>query len=171
MRKKKRRPRYYPEPKSPELRVRNDEMVKARMFGATIRNIARHFNLSRTHAHAIVAGVLMLRRPERRPRKSRARPERALHFLRLRCEARELRRLGYSYREIAERLGISCGLAFNAAHMVRIAELRGRAWLSHREGRPKAWKRELLARSRTRPPGTPLAEGLASAAPGYAAPS
>lgn len=32
--------------------------------------------------------------------------------------------------------------------MVKTASLEGRAWLSHEEGRPQAWKREMLARQR-----------------------
>jgi hypothetical protein len=54
---------------------------------------------------------------------------------------------GLSEVVIAERLGISRGCAFNAARMVKITKLEGRAWLSHEEGRPRAWKRELLARA------------------------
>ncbi len=171
MRKKKRRPRYYPEPKSPELRIRNEEIAQARMLGGTFRGIARRFHLSPRHVHRIAGDVAVLFSRPKRPPKSRARPERWQRFFRLKCDARDLRKLGYSYREIAERLGISPSLAFKAARMVKIAELHGRAWLSPREGRPKVWKRELLTRSCTRPPGTPLAERLASAAPGYAVPS
>lgn len=66
-------------------------------------------------------------------------------------------------------LGISHGCAYNAARMVRIASLEGRAWLSHEEGQPRSWKRELLAR--TEPPVIPLARELASGLPGYAVPT
>lgn len=97
--------------------------------------------------HRIVAGVPVLISRPKRPRKPRHNPARWLRFHRLKCEARNLRRLGLSYTEISERLGISRGCAFNAARLVRIVELQGRAWLSHEEGRPRAWKRELLAHS------------------------
>ena len=151
----RRKPDPYREAVNPEKRARNAEMVRARMFGMTIRNIAKHFGLSRSRAHAIVAGVLILFPAPKRPRKSRQRPGRWLRFFQLRSQARDLRKHGYSYREIAERLGISHGCAYNAARMVKIAELHGRAWLTHQRGRPREWKRELL--SHTRPPVTPLA--------------
>lgn len=167
-RKPKRINRYH-HPKSPELQARNQMIVGSRMMGATITALATGYGLSRSHVHRIVAGVPILISRPKRPPKSRARPGRFLHFLRLKNEARSLRRLGLSYSEIAERLGISRGCAFNAARMVRIAELRGRAWLSHEQGRPRAWKRELL--SRTRPPVMPLASEPARGSPGYAVPS
>lgn len=166
---KRRKTDRYREPKSPELQARNEGIVRARMFGGTIRGIAKSCGLSPSRVHAIVAGVLVLFPRPKRQRKSRARPGRWLKFFRLRSEARALRKLGYSYHEIAERLGISHGCVYNAARMVKIAELQGRAWLSHEEGRPRAWKRDLLAR--TVPPATPFAKGPASPAPGYAVPS
>jgi hypothetical protein len=167
---KRRKRDRYREPKSPELRSRDRMIVGSRMMGATISALAIGTGLSRTHVHRIVAGVPVFISRPKRPRKSRARPARWLHFFEMRLRALDLRKLGYSYSEIADRLGISRGCAFNAARMVKVfAELRGRAWLSHEEGRPRAWKRELLARSR--PPVTPLAKGPASAAPGYAVPS
>ncbi len=169
MQRKRRKSDHYREPKSPELRDRNQMIVGSRMMGATITALAAGYGLSRSHVHRIVAGVpIFISRPKR-PRKSRERPARWLRFHRLKCEARSLRRLGLSYTEIAERLGISRGCAFNAARMVRIAELQGRAWLSHEEGRPRAWKRELLTRAG--PPVMPLAGGLASGLPGYAVPT
>lgn len=153
---KRRKRDRYREPKSPELRSRDRMIVGSRMMGATITALAVGSGLSRTHVHRIVAGVPVLQ-PRRRPRrKSRARPDRWLRFFDLKCRARDLRKLGYSYSEIADQLGISRGCAFNAARMVKVfAELRGRAWLSHEQGRSRAWKRELL--SRTRPPVMPLA--------------
>lgn len=147
MQRKRRKPDRCHEPKSPELRARNQMIVGSRMMGATITALATEYRLSRSHVHRIVAGVPIFVTRPKRPRKSRQRPGRWLKFHRLKCEARSLRRLGLSYTEIAERLGISRGCAFNAARMVRIAELHGRAWLSHEEGRPRAWKRELLARA------------------------
>lgn len=159
----------YHYPKSPELQARNQMIVGSRIMGATITAIARGYGLSRSHVHRIVADVLILRSWPKRPRKSRARPDRWLNFNRLKCAARALRKRGYSYREIGEHLGISHGCAYNAARMVKIAELRGRAWLSHEEGRPRAWKRELLAR--TGPPVMPLARELASGLPGCAVPT
>lgn len=127
-------------------------MARARMFGATVRCIARHYGLSPSRVHSIVADVLVLSPRPKRPRKSRERPGRWLHFFRLKSQARDLRKRGYSYREIAERLGLSHGCVYNAARMVKIAELRGRAWLTHHQGRPKAWKRELLAGAAGSPP-------------------
>jgi DNA invertase Pin-like site-specific DNA recombinase len=154
---RRRRDRYR-EPKTPELQDRNQMIVGARLTGATLAELATGFGLSRTHVHRIVAGVPVFVWRSRRSRKSRERPDRCLRCHRLRGDARALRRVGFSYREIAERLGISRGCVFNAARMVNIAELQGRAWLSHEEGRPRAWKRALLAR--TRPPATPLAQEL-----------
>lgn len=143
---RRREPSGCREPLRPELKARNQMIVGSRILGATIRSLANAYGLSRTHVHRIVAGVPVLRSIPNRRRKPRRDPTRLLRFHHLKCEARSLRRLGLSYTEIAERLGISRGCAFSAARMVRIAELQGRAWLSHEEGRPRAWKRELLAR-------------------------
>lgn len=158
------------EPKSPELRARNQMIVGSRMMGATITALATEYRLSRSHVHRIVAGVPVLISRPKRPRKSRARPERWLRFFQLRSQARDLRKRGYSYRQIAAMLGISHGCAYNAARMVRITRLEGRAWLSHEEGRPRSWKRELLAQHCPGPPVMPLARELASGLPGYAVP-
>jgi hypothetical protein len=139
------RPKYY-ESKDPDLIYRDKQIISSRMRGATITGLANGTGLSRTHVHRIVAGVPILQPRPKRPRKSRERPDRWLRFFDLKCKARALRKLGYSYHEIADRLGISHGCAFNAARMVKVfTELRGRAWLSHKEGRPRAWKRELLS--------------------------
>ena len=107
----------YREPKTPALQDRNQMIFGARMVGATITELATSFGLSRTHVHRIVAGVPVFVWRPRRPRKSRERPGRWLRFHRLKGDARALRRLGLSYTEIAERLGISRGCAFNAARM------------------------------------------------------
>lgn len=155
MQRKRRKINRYHYPKSPELQARNRDIVGSRMLGATITALAAGYGLSRSHIHRIVVGVPIFVSRPKRPRKSRVRPGRWLKFHRLKCDARDLRRLGLSYSEIAERLGISRGCAFNAARMVRIVELRGRAWLSHEQGRPRAWKRDLLAR--TGPPIMPIA--------------
>ncbi len=168
MQRKRRKSDRNREPKSPELRARNQMIIGSRMMGATITALANEYGLSRSHVHRIVAGVLILLPRPKRPRKARTNPARWLRFFDLKCRARALRRLGYSYHQIAERLGISHGCAFNAARMVRIAELHGRAWLSHEQGRPRAWKRELL--TRPGPPVMPLARELASGLPGYAVP-
>jgi AraC-like DNA-binding protein len=146
-RKTKRINRYH-HPKSPELQARNRMIVGSRILGATITALATGYGLSRSHVHRIVAGVPILLSVPKRPRKNRAKPDRWLKFYRLKCDARDLRKRGYSYREIADRLSISHGCAYDAARMVKITELRGRAWLSHEEGRPRAWKRELLASAR-----------------------
>lgn len=169
MQRKRRKIDRYREPKSPELRARNQMIVGSRMMGATLRTLATGYELSLTHVHRIVAGVPILISRPKRPRKSRARPERWLRFFQLRSRARDLRKRGYSYHQIAAMLGISHGCAFNAAHMVKIARLEGRAWLSHEEGRPRSWKRELLARPG--PPVMPLARELARGLPGYAVPT
>jgi DNA invertase Pin-like site-specific DNA recombinase len=169
MPRKRNRINRYHHPKSPELQARNQMIVGSRMMGATITALATGYGLSRSHVHRIVAGVPILLSRPKRPRKSRARPERWLRFFQLRSRARDLRKRGYSYREISDRLGISHGCAYNAARMVKIAELRGRAWLSHEEGRPRSWQRELLAR--TGPPIMPLASKPARGMPGYAVPS
>lgn len=170
MGRKHRKPNRYKDPKNPELRARNDEIVRARLFGGTIRGIAAGFGLSPSLVHAIVAGVHPIITKPKRPRKSRQRLGRWLRFNDLKRDARSLRMRGYSYREIAEQMGISHGCAYNAAHYVRIIDLHGRAWLSHEEGRPKAWKRELLAQHRPGPPVMPLARELARGLPGYAVP-
>lgn len=143
---KRRQINRYHHPLSPELQARNQMIVGSRMMGATIVALATGYGLSRRHIHRIVAGVPILRSVPKRPRKSRRRPERWLRFFELRSQARDLRKRGYSYHQIAAMLGISHGCAFNAARMVKIAHLEGRAWLSHEEGRPRAWKRELLTR-------------------------
>ena len=171
MKRKRQKIDRYREPKSPELRDRNAMMVRDRIMGATLRALAAGYGLSLTHVRRIVAGVPILISRPKRPRKSRARPERSMRFFQLRSRARDLRKRGYSYREIAERLGISHGCAYNAARMVRITRLEGRAWLSHEEGRPRSWKRELLAQHRPGPPVMPLARELASGLPGYAVPT
>lgn len=121
MPRKRRQRDYCRDPESPELQDRNQMIVGSRMMGATITALATAYGLSRTHVHRIVAGVPVCISRPKRPRKSRERPGRWLRFFRLRSEARDLRKLGYSYHEIAERLGISHGCAFNAARMVRIA--------------------------------------------------
>ena len=121
-------------------------MAAARMMGATLMGIARAFGLSVGRVHAIVGNVLILyRRPNcRPPAKSRAMPERAAHFRKLRWMALDLRKLGYSYRQIAEQTGLSRSAAHNYARRVKITELRGNAWLSLADGRPKEWKKRLM---------------------------
>lgn len=158
----------YRAPKSPELRDRNAMMVRDRMMGASLRALASGYGLSLTHVRRIVAGVPILKSRPKRPRKSRARPERWFRFFQLRSRARDLRKRGYSYRQIAAMLGVSRSFAFDVARMVRITSLEGRAWLSHAEGRPRFWKRELLAR--TGSPVMPVAREPSSDLPGYAAP-
>lgn len=165
---KRRKIDRYHHPKSPELQARNQMIVGSRMMGATITALATGYGLSRSHVHRIVAGVPILIPRKKRPPKPRTNPARWLRFFDLKCRARDLRRLGYSYHQIAERLGISHGCAFNAARMARIAELHGRAWLSHEQGRPRAWKRELL--TRPGPPVMPIARALAIGMNGYAVP-
>ena len=132
--------------KNPELVRRNEEMATARMMGATLRSIARAFGLSVGRVHAIVGDVLILhRRPNYRPpAKSSARPERAAHFRKLRSMALDLRKRGYSYRQIAEQTGLSRSAAHNYARRVKITELRGNARLSLTDGRPKEWKKHLM---------------------------
>ena len=58
----------------------------------------------------------------------------------------DLRKRGYSYREIAERTGLSRSATHNYARLVKITELRGNAWLSLIDGRPKEWKKRLMER-------------------------
>lgn len=123
-------------------------MATARMMGATLRSIALAFGLSVGRVHGIVGDVLILhRRPSHRPpAKSRARPERAAHYRKLRSLAMDLRKLGYSYRQIAEQTGLSRSAAHNYARRVNITELRGNAWLSLTDGRPTEWKKRLTER-------------------------
>lgn len=154
----------YKAPRDPTLAERNWQIRLDRSGGKSLRALASRYGLSVTHVQRIVIGVPIFAR--KRPRQARKPPpERSDHWLRwfqLRNRARELRKRGYSYRQIATMLGISKSCAFEAACMVKITSLEGRAWLSHADGRPRAWKRELLAR--TRPPEIPNAcNGLAVA--------
>jgi DNA invertase Pin-like site-specific DNA recombinase len=90
--------------------------------------------------------MVLIRRP-RPSAKSRARPERAEHFRKLRSLALDLRKRGYSYREIAKRTGLSRSATHNYARKVKIAELQGSAWLGLSEVRPKEWKKLLMAQT------------------------
>lgn len=134
-----------PEPKDPGRRTRNELIQKDRMFGATFERLAAAYGLSKTHVFRIAGGVPIFVTRPRPPPKSRKRPERAMHFARLRAQARELRKRGFSYRQIEEQTGLSRAAAYAAARLVKITGLEGRAWLSHESGRPRAWMRELLA--------------------------
>lgn len=133
----------YPPPKSPVLLLRNDMIHKDRMLGASLGVLARKYALSKTHVRRIVQGVPVVVRPPPKPRKATPKPDGAANFWKHYAETMALRKRGFSYRQIAERVGISRTTAHGYACCVKIVSLEGGAWLG-RAGRPKAWKLALM---------------------------
>lgn len=141
-------------PPDPTIQARNEDIIRARMFGASLRKIARAYGLSLSHVQRITAGVLVIITTPKRPRKSRKRPERQQCYFELRQQAYTLRKRGFSYRQIAKAVGCSHGFAHLVAKPVKITKLEGNAWLS-REGRPKAWVKSVNEQNITTPLYTP----------------
>lgn len=139
-----RRPGPEKEARKPELRARNQRIRSDRILGASLRELAKRHGLSKARVRQIVVGVSVLVSRPRPPAKSRKRPERAEHFRRLRMLAVDLRKRGYSYRQIAARLGVATSSAHVWARRVRIVSLDGGAWRDG-SGRPKEWRKALLA--------------------------
>lgn len=136
----------YKTPKSPELANRNSLMFKDRMMGISLNDLARRYGLSRSHVHRIVSGIPVVVQRPRPTKKSRKRPEREMRFMAAKFQALELRRRGFSYREIAERTGTSHGFAHKHTRRCIIRQLEGNAWQGGQDrGRPKEWKRSLMA--------------------------
>lgn len=141
---RKRKPKPEREAVSPALRARNQQMRGLRTLGADIAELATRYGLSKSRVHQIVAGVdVLIPRPKPTP-KSRRRPERAEKFRQLRTIAVDLRKRGYSYRQIALQVGVGVSTAYNWTNRVLVRSLEGSAWLD-RTGRPKAWRKSLPA--------------------------
>lgn len=143
---RKHKARPEPEAQRPELRSRNQRIRGMRILGATLAELAGRHGLSITRVHQICSGIqILVARPRPHP-KPRTRPERAENFRRLRMAAVDLRKRGFSYREIARRVGASIGAVYAWSSRVRIYSLEGSAWLDL-TGRPKAWLETLYAKA------------------------
>jgi hypothetical protein len=53
-----------------ERRYRLEQMTTARMFGLTIREIAKRHNLSKTHVHRLLKDVAVVRNSRNNPRRN-----------------------------------------------------------------------------------------------------
>ena len=147
----KKQPAYKP-PKSPELANRNSLIIKDRMMGLSLSDLARRYGLSHSCVHRIVSGIHAIVQRPRPDKKSRKRPEREMRFLAAKFQALELRRRGFSYREIAERTGTSHGFAHKHTRRCIIRQLEGNAWQGGQDrGRPREWKRSLMAQPQNQP--------------------
>lgn len=137
---------------SPDSVHRNQMIIKDRICGSSIAELATKFGLSETRVRQIAGRAQPLIPKRRPPPKLRARPARAERFRLLKLAAVDLRKRGFSYRQIASRVGISVATAYASTHRVKIFSLEGRAWKSHAEGRPKEWKRSLARPRECMPP-------------------
>ncbi|MDE2174179.1 MAG: hypothetical protein KGJ54_02670 [Betaproteobacteria bacterium] len=147
----------------PALARRDVEMRALRAVGTPVADIAARCGISPGYARKLLAGIyprVPIRKPPRPPSKTAQRraeaQRRAIDRAMMHASARSLRAMGYSTHQIAQRIGLSQRQVWRIVRDVRIRELRGRARLPDRQGRPALWRDALAA-----------AEGRACLLPAY----
>ena len=150
--------------RDPALARRDVEMRALRAAGVPVPSIAARYSISPGHARKLLSGIhprVPIRKPPRPPSKTAQRraaaARRAIDRAMTRARAVDLRALGYSTHQIAQRTGLSQRQVWRIVRHVHIRELRGRARLPDRQGRPKLWRDALAA----------AAEGRASLLPAH----
>lgn len=148
----------------PALARRDVEMRALRAVGVPVPAIAARYSISPGHARRLLAGIyprVPTRKPPRPPSKTAQRraeaQRRAIDRAMTHASARSLRSVGYSTHQIAQRIGLSQRQVWRIVRHVHIRELRGRARLPDRQGRPALWRDALAA----------AAEGRACLLPAY----
>ena len=116
-----------------DIANRNELMRRDRMMGDPIRLIAKNYGLHVWNTHRIVAGVTIHFRRSKKPAKPKKETGRAERMGKLRSQAMDLRKRGYSYRQIAAMTGISRATAHTCARVVKVAALEGNARLPREE--------------------------------------